>query len=108
MLIIFLTICSVLLAGLLASYYRSFRSSRQKTRHFREAAKLVHMQNKELQRHDDFKNKLLSILAHDFRLPLGHIIKVTELFTQKDIQAEQFRRDSCEYCLEGNRNISVV
>lgn len=91
MLIIFLTVCSVLLGGLLASYYRSFRNSRQKTKHFREAAKLVHMQNKELQRHDDFKNKLLSILAHDFRLPLGHIIKVTELFTQKDIQAEQFR-----------------
>lgn len=91
MLIIFLTVCSVLLGGLLASYYRSFRNSRQKTKHFREAAKLVAMKNKELQHHDDFKNKLLSILAHDFRLPLAHIIKVTELFTQKDIQTEQFR-----------------
>lgn len=90
-LIIFLGICSVLLGGLLATYYRSFKTSKQRNKHFRDAAKVIAIKNGELRRHDDFKNKLLSILAHDFRLPLGHIIKVTELFTQKDIQAEQFR-----------------
>ena len=52
---------------------------------------MVIEKNQLLHHHDDFKNKLLTILAHDFRLPLSHIINVAELFRQKDLRPAQYQ-----------------
>jgi K+-sensing histidine kinase KdpD len=41
---------------------------------------VISEKNKQLQINDDFKNKLISIIAHDFREPLNNIIKVAVMF----------------------------
>ncbi|RPD40266.1 sensor histidine kinase [Chitinophaga barathri] len=91
MLILFLVVCTLLAAGLVYIYYKSTRESRMSAKRLKEINRMMMDKNKQLQRHDDFKNKLLSILAHDFRLPLSHIISVTNLFQQKDIRPDQFQ-----------------
>lgn len=90
-LILFIVICTLLILGLIYVYNRSARESRMATKRLKEINRMMMDKNRQLQRHDDFKNKLLSILAHDFRLPLSHIISVTTLFQQKDIKPEQFQ-----------------
>ncbi|MBO9152746.1 sensor histidine kinase [Chitinophaga sp. GCM10012297] len=91
MLIVFAVICTLLAVGLVYVYSRSTRESHMAAKRMKEINRMMMDKNKQLQRHDDFKNKLLSILAHDFRLPLAHIISVTNLFQQKDIKPEQFQ-----------------
>ncbi len=107
LLIIFLGAGSLLLAGLLLGYYRLYYNSRKKTRKLKEFNRLMSEKNRQLQHHDDFKNKLLSILAHDFRLPLSHIINVTELFKQKDIQAGQFREIAFSIASMANETLQL-
>lgn len=94
MLLSFFIVCGLLLVGLIIINYRLFHSTRRNARRHAEINRIVNEKNRQLQHHDDFKNKLLSILAHDFRLPLGHIINASQLFARKDIKYEEMREIS--------------
>ncbi|WP_341834159.1 HAMP domain-containing sensor histidine kinase [Chitinophaga pollutisoli] len=88
--IFFLLVCVALTALLLYVWYRGKAENRKIRNRVIGVNRLVTEKNQLLHRHDDFKNKLLAILAHDFRLPLSHIINVAELFRQKDLSPAQY------------------
>lgn len=89
--LIFIVAC-MMLAGLLVYVWFSFRKENERIRkHISTVNRMVIEKNQLLHHHDDFKNKLLTILAHDFRLPLSHIIHVAELFRQKDLTPAQYQ-----------------
>ncbi len=88
---IFLCVCILLTALLLYTWYRSQQENRIIKKRISTINRMVIEKNQLLHHHDDFKNKLLTILAHDFRLPLSHIINVAELFRQKDLKPVQYQ-----------------
>lgn len=94
MLVAFFVVGGLLLAGLVVVNYLLLRSTRRSAKRHAELNRIVSEQNKNLKHHDDFKNKLLSILAHDFRLPLGHIINASQLFAREDIRNDEMREIS--------------
>lgn len=89
--IVFLVLSMILTAVLLYTWYRSQQESRRIKKRISTINRMVTEKNQLLHHHDDFKNKLLTILAHDFRLPLSHIINVAELFRQKDLKPVQYQ-----------------
>ncbi len=89
--VFFFCVIVLLVVALLLAFLRIQRVAVQRKKRYKETTQLLLEKNKELQHHDDFKNKLISILAHDFRLPLSQIISITELFRRKDIPPEHFR-----------------
>lgn len=73
-----LVICVVSLF-LLLFIYRLYHTSRKYQRELEQLNLKILEQNKTLQVNDEFKNKLLSILAHDFRTPLISTINIAGL-----------------------------
>lgn len=82
MVIVCLVLLLILLILLLADINRSHRSSCRNARRLRELNKHITEQNSLLCTHDDFKNKLISLIAHDFRSPLAQIIQITDYLQQ--------------------------
>jgi signal transduction histidine kinase len=80
--IVCLAILLVLLILLLADITRSHGRSRKNGDRLREMNRHITEQNSLLRTHDDFKNKLISLLAHDFRSPLIQIIEITTYLQQ--------------------------
>ncbi|RQO64825.1 hypothetical protein DBR43_31590 [Pedobacter sp. KBW06] len=64
---------------LLLFIYRLYQISRKHQRELEQLNLTVLEQNKTLQVNDEFKNKLFSILAHDFRTPLISTISIAGL-----------------------------
>ncbi|WP_298710456.1 HAMP domain-containing sensor histidine kinase [Chitinophaga sp.] len=88
--IVFLLVCVALTGLLLYTWYHGKTENRKIRNRVVGVNRLVTEKNQLLHRHDDFKNKLLTILAHDFRTPLSHIINVAELFSKKDLTPAQY------------------
>ncbi|RFM34271.1 ATP-binding protein [Chitinophaga silvisoli] len=80
--IVCLIVLLILLILLLLDLNRSHRSSRKNADSLREMNKYISEQNALLRTHDDFKNKLISLIAHDFRSPLIQIIEITAYLQQ--------------------------
>jgi signal transduction histidine kinase len=78
----------LLLTGITISRYRSYRNLRQQERMLANMNVAISEKNGQLRAHDDFKNTLISILAHDFREPLNNIIAVSELFRDEGADRE--------------------
>lgn len=91
LIVLFFIVVVILLACLLVAFLRVQRKAVLRDKRYKEVNQLLLQKHRELQHHDDFKNKLLSILAHDFRLPLSQIINITDLFRRSDIPPEHFR-----------------
>lgn len=70
----------LLLGGFTFSRYRSYRNLRQQELMLADMNAAISEKNKQLQINDDFKNKLIAIIANDFREPLNNIIKVAVMF----------------------------
>jgi signal transduction histidine kinase len=83
--IIFLTILLVLTVLLLVDVNRSHRRSRQNAIQLGEKNREISEKNALLRTNDDFKNKLISLIAHDFRVPLNHIIDITNLLKDQSL-----------------------
>lgn len=83
-LIAFLAGVLLLLGGFTWSRYRSYRSLRQQEELLANMNAEISDKNRQLQVQDDFKNKLISVVAHDFREPLQNIIQVSALFRNGD------------------------
>lgn len=98
--IITLIILLLLTVLLLIDVNRSHRRSEKNAKHLGEKNREISDKNVLLRTHDDFKNKLITLIAHDFRAPLIHITDITSLLKDQlltfDEAAKLFRR------LEGN------
>lgn len=79
----------LLVAAFVIIYYRSYRASRDFERRQQEINADISEKNQLLKQNDDFKNKLISIIANDFKDPLNHIIKVSELLQSRSLSHEQ-------------------
>jgi signal transduction histidine kinase len=75
----------LLLAGFTYARYRSYKELRRQERLLQEMNSAISEKNQQLNIHDDFKNKLIAILARDFREPLNDIIRVSAMFRNKDM-----------------------
>jgi signal transduction histidine kinase len=87
--IIFLTAMLLLTILLLVDVNISYRHSRQNTARLGEKNREISEKNALLRTHDDFKNKLISLIAHDFRAPLNHIIDITHLLKDHSLDYEE-------------------
>ncbi|NSL88500.1 sensor histidine kinase [Chitinophaga solisilvae] len=67
---------TALLLLLLLSHYWHYRRKRQQERAMEKSYDAIAATNAALVENDEFKNKLLTILANDFRAPLHHIVEV--------------------------------
>lgn len=111
MLIIFLTVLLLLMVLLLADVNRSYRYSRKNATRLGEKNREISEKNVLLRAQDDFKNKLISLIAHDFRSPLNHIIDITNLLKDRSLNYEEaaalFRKleNSSQYTLHVFDNI---
>ncbi|RAI97470.1 histidine kinase/DNA gyrase B/HSP90-like ATPase [Chitinophaga skermanii] len=76
-------------------FYRSYRKAKQYAFRLRDKNVEILDKNKQLQADAAFKNKLLSIIAHDFRAPLANIIQLAAV--NKD---QPFDQDSMSMMLE--------
>lgn len=90
--LLLIAIC-VVGAFLLLFIYRLYQISRKHHRELEQLNLKILEQNKSLQVNDEFKNKLFSILAHDFRTPLIDTISIASLmkdnpgFTKEEMEA---------------------
>ncbi|UPK69284.1 sensor histidine kinase [Chitinophaga filiformis] len=75
----------LLMGGFTYARYRSYKGLRRQERLLREMNDAISEKNQQLNIHDDFKNKLIAILARDFREPLNDIIRVSAMFRNKDM-----------------------
>ncbi|QHS60680.1 ATP-binding protein [Chitinophaga agri] len=87
--IIFLSVMLILIILLLADVNRSHRRSRQHAARLGEKNREISEKNALLRTQDDFKNKLISLIAHDFRVPLHHIIDITNLLKDHSLSYEE-------------------
>lgn len=71
------------------SYEKERRAVAEKTAAIEEKNRQIIEQNKELERLNAEKNKLMSIVAHDLRSPLGNIQSFLELLTQDALEENE-------------------
>nr|WP_295925026.1 HAMP domain-containing sensor histidine kinase [uncultured Dyadobacter sp.] len=71
------------------SYEQEKASALEKSRAIEKQNEQIVKQNEELENLNAEKNKLMSIVAHDLRSPLGSIQNFLELLTQHDLDEEQ-------------------
>lgn len=96
-LIAFLLGVLMILGGFTFTRYRSYRYLRQQEELLANMNAEISDKNRQLQVQDDFKNKLISVVAHDFREPLQNIIRVAALFKNGDadpLLRQQLIRDT--------------
>lgn len=74
---------AILLIILLIYFVRAYRLSRKNTARMATLQEEIRIGNKALQDNDDFKNKLISMIAHDFRTPLYNIVNITGFIDEK-------------------------
>ncbi|WP_436484906.1 sensor histidine kinase [Chitinophaga sp. ARDCPP14] len=74
---------AILLIILLTYYVRAHRLSRKNAASMATLQEEIRLGNKALQDSDDFKNKLISMIAHDFRTPLYNIVNITGFIDEK-------------------------
>lgn len=80
----------LLLATLTGIYFfRAYRKMKKNAGFL--ATKNLEMQEKNnlLREHDDFKNKLVSVVAHDFRTPLSNIINIAVFLKEEVLTTEE-------------------
>ena len=75
--VIIVAAIAVLLGILLNYFIRAYRLSRLNSASMAALQEEIRKGNKALQDNDDFKNKLISMIAHDFRTPLHNIVNIT-------------------------------
>lgn len=83
-LIAFLAGLLMILGGFTFTRYRNYRYLKQQEELLANMNTEISDKNRQLQVQDDFKNKLISVVAHDFREPLQNIIRVSALFGSGD------------------------
>ena len=83
--VLLLLMLAILLVFLLGAYNRSKGNAARLAEKYREISE----KNALLKTHDDFKNKLISLIAHDFRSPLVHIKEITSFVKENAFTLEE-------------------
>ncbi|QHS60679.1 sensor histidine kinase [Chitinophaga agri] len=103
----FLAGCLLLMAGFTLARYRSYKNLRRQEELLREMNDAISEKNQQLSVHDDFKNKLIAILARDFREPLNDIINVSALFRNKDMDQAAMQRTIDEAVMSSRKTLVI-
>ncbi|MFB6455145.1 sensor histidine kinase [Chitinophaga sp. Hz27] len=85
---IFLLVVLLLLSSLLLHLFQAYRMSRNNARRLAFLQKELNARTEQLKINDDFKNKLISLIAHDFRSPLNNIISISSFVEEDTISLE--------------------
>lgn len=96
----------LLLGGFTFFRYRSYRNLQQQELMLADMNAAISEKNKQLQINDDFKNKLITIIANDFREPLDNIIKVAVMF--RNNAAREALQEVIDLVDTSSRNTLVV
>lgn len=84
----------ILITLFLAITFFLYQKSKKNSKRLSELNQTVNAQNRALLDADDFKGKLISMLAHDFRAPIGSTLSIISLLKQGEkipaAQLEQF------------------
>ncbi|HVI46564.1 MAG TPA: HAMP domain-containing sensor histidine kinase [Chitinophaga sp.] len=82
-LFIILIAVTILLLLLLLLLGKAYRNAGRRTARLALIQDQIRTANDQLRASDDFKNKLISLIAHDFRTPLYNIIDITGFIEEK-------------------------
>lgn len=82
----------ILLAGFTFFRYRAYKDLRRQEELLTSINRSIFEKNEQLRVHDDFKNKLIAILARDFREPLNNIVRVSGLFRNEDADRQSMEQ----------------
>ncbi|MCW3463310.1 sensor histidine kinase [Chitinophaga nivalis] len=74
---VMIAVATLLLLLLFLYLLQLYRVSRRNTTQLVQLEEEIREKNETLQTNDDFKNKLISLIAHDFRTPLYNIVNIT-------------------------------
>lgn len=80
---------AVLLAILVVYFVRAYRLSRKNAASMAALQEEIRVGNNALRDSDDFKNKLISMIAHDFRTPLHNIVNITGFIDEKALTVRE-------------------
>jgi len=85
-------------------YYRSQKRANTRLAHLHEE-----LYNKQLQLevNDAFKNKLITIIANDFRAPLTHITKVAELLRSRSMNQDDIMQVIDEIAVSSGKTLLI-
>ncbi|WP_143304967.1 sensor histidine kinase [Chitinophaga vietnamensis] len=83
-----ISIVALLLIWLIVRYYH-YRRSKQQERELAIGYAAIAEKNAALRAADEFKNKLITIIANDFRAPLHHIIEVAGVLQHSTMDKEE-------------------
>ena len=90
---IVLFVLSIVGASMLFISYRAYQSSKRYSTSLQELNYMIYKKNKQLEQNNEFKDKLISLLAHDFRQPLVSLSSlVTLLKDHEKLSAEEMDR----------------
>jgi signal transduction histidine kinase len=99
-----ITAIAILLILLLTYFIRAYRLSRLNSASMATLQEEIRKGNKALQESDDFKNKLISMIAHDFRTPLHNIVTITGFIDEKALTVTE----AAEMILEVDRTATTT
>lgn len=94
--LIIITVIALLLLVLLLYFIRAYGISRRNAAQLALIQEEIRIKNEALQANDDFKNKLISMIAHDFRTPLYNIVNITGFVDEETLTVT----DAAEMILE--------
>ena len=79
----------------------------QRTKDLEQSISALSTERKNLQKTNDFKGKILSIISHDMKSPISTLIGMLELMKLKTLDAGQQRKlvEHLEYTLNNTRNL---
>ncbi|MBW8685453.1 sensor histidine kinase [Chitinophaga rhizophila] len=97
----------LLIGGFTLARYRSYKNLRRQEEMLREMNDAISEKNQQLSVHDDFKNKLIAILARDFREPLNDIIRVSALFRNKDMDQASMQQIVDEAVISSRKTLVI-
>lgn len=103
----FLSAILVLLMIFTYFRYRAYKNLRHQERLLREMNSAISEKNYQLRIHDDFKNKLIAILARDFREPLNDIIRVSAMFRNKDMDQSSMQQIIDEAVVSSRKTLVI-
>jgi signal transduction histidine kinase len=97
----------LLMAGFTYARYRPYKELRRQEHLLREMNDAISEKNQQLNIHDDFKNKLIAILARDFREPLNNIIRVSVMFRNKDMDQASMQQIVDEAVISSRKTLII-
>ncbi|WP_160711497.1 sensor histidine kinase [Chitinophaga solisilvae] len=98
-LLVFMIVVILLVLLLFFKFLRSYHASGIRAQRLSRLQQEVSDSNETLRVNDDFKNKLISLIAHDFRTPLHNIIDITGFVNESVLTPE----DATEMVIEVER-----